>query len=284
MFIGVLLLIGANVVAQEGEGAAWLEELEAAVGPLSVNVENVDFAVDSFFDVFVEAVLREGLPSDVIDPELGGNPIFGEPGTAVPSEEVTRVIRELGPELYLTLRAADTPTFGPVDLTPGAAVHKYDKEGRWSRGPHTFDIYTWVRVNQWIRASMNKTKIVWQVFKPGVYSTDCMYLNVHSNGGMRLTLANNGALAGPDGAATIPTFYGISEYIRTPPDMVLPDVTMGGARPIIDWIPNNQEASAPVPPHILLKVWNAINVGSGVAPGTYTAPGASAVITVFPTF
>jgi hypothetical protein len=131
---------------------------------------------------------------------------------------------------------------------------------------------------------MNKTKIVWQVFKPGVYSTDCMYLNVHSNGDMRLTLANNGALAGPDGAATIPTFYGISEYMRTPPDLVLSDVTMGGARPIIDWVPNNQEGSASLPPHMLLKVWNAINVGSEVAPGTYTTPGASAVITVFPTF
>jgi hypothetical protein len=284
VFIGIFLLLAGNAVAQDPEGEAWLRELEAATDPLSVNVEGVQFAVDSFFDVFVEAVLREGLPDGVVDPALGGNDMFGEPGTAVPSEVVTQVIREMGPELFLALRAVDTPTFGPVDLTPGAAVYKYDKEGRWSRGPHTFNIYTWVKVNQWIRAAMNKTKIVWKVFKPGIYSTDCMYLNIHSNGDMRVTLANNGPLAAPDGTAAIPTLYGISEYIRTPQDLVLPGVTMAGARPVIDWVPNGAEGSAVLPPHILLKVWNAINVGSEVAPGTYSTGRESAVITVFPTF
>lgn len=58
LFIGIFLLVCGNVIAQEPEGEAWLKELEAAIGPLSVNVETVDFAADSFFDVFVETVLE----------------------------------------------------------------------------------------------------------------------------------------------------------------------------------------------------------------------------------
>lgn len=276
LFIGVFLLVSGNVLAQQAEGEAWLEQLEAAIGPLSINVENLDFAVDSFFDVFVETVLREGLPDGVDDPLLG---------TPLSSEEVTAIIRDMGPELFLALGRVEIPDIGVVDLTPGAAVYKYDKEGRWSRGPHTFDIYTWARVNQWIRASMNKTKIVWKVFKPGTYSTDCMYLNIHSNGNMNLTLTNNGPLMGPDGTAAIPTVYGISEYIQTTQDLVLDGVTMAGARAVIDWLENGQSRTAEkLPPHILLKVWNAIDVNSGVGPGTYTTDGPSAVITVAPTF
>jgi hypothetical protein len=131
---------------------------------------------------------------------------------------------------------------------------------------------------------MNKSKIVWKVFKPGVYSTDCMYLNVHSNGDMRLILTNNGALVGPDGAAAIPTQYALSRYIQTPQDLVLQGLTMAGAEPVINWVGNGGEDSAAVGAHALVKVWNAISVNSAVRPGLYTTNGPSAVITVVPTF
>jgi hypothetical protein len=277
--IALTFITGAILWAQdvppdllEGtQGESWLRELDAATqDELSINVEEVQFAVDSFFDVFVETVLREGLPADIVDPELG---------TSLTSEEVTNILREQGPELFNTLGRVETPTFGPVTLAPGAAVYKWDREGRSSRGPHRFNLYTWARVNQWIRASMNKTKIAWNVFKPGVYSTDCMYLNVHSNGNMMLTLDNYGPLTGP--AGTIPTAYALSTYISTPNDLVLYGRTMGGARPIINWVRDAENGTANVGPHRLVKVWNSINVRENVGPGLYTTPnGPSAVITV----
>jgi hypothetical protein len=277
--IALTFFTGAILWAQNGppdllkgtEGESWLREMDAATQEeLSINVEEIQFEVESFFDVFVETVLREGLPADIDDPELG---------TALTSEEVTNILREQGPELFDNLASVETPTFGPVNLAPGAAVHKWDREGRSSRGPHTFNLYTWARVNQWIRASMNKTKIAWNVFKPGRYSTDCMYLNVHSNGNMMLTLDNKGPLTGP--AGTIPTAYALSTYIQTPNDLVLYGRTMGNARPIIDWVEDEESGTANVGPHRLVKVWNSINVRENVGPGLYTTPaGPSAVITV----
>lgn len=253
------------------EGESWLREVDAATeDDLSINVEEIEFEDDSFFDVFVETVLREGLPADIKDPELG---------TSLTSDEVTEILREQGPELFDALGGVETPTFGPVNLAPGAAVYKWDKEGRSSRGPHRFNLYTWARVNQWIRASMNKTKIAWTVFKPGVYSTDCMYLNVHSNGNMVLTLDNYGPLTGP--AGTIPTAYALSKYIQTPKDLVLYGKTMGNAVPIINWVDDGENETANLGAHTLIKVWNSIRVNGNVGPGLYSTPnGPSAVITL----
>jgi hypothetical protein len=257
------------------EGAEWLagiEELAAAAEGLSINVEEVQFAVESFFDVFVDAVLREGLPPDVEDPLLG---------TALTPDEVTDIIRRQGPELYELLRLV-LPDGQVIPVAPGALVFKWDREGRWSRGPHKIEIYNWVRINQWIRASMSASKLVWKVFKPGVYSTDCMYLNVHSNGAMTLTLDNLGPLTGDAGTAGVNTAYALSEYIQTPPDLVLLGQTMGGANPVIDWVPDQATGEVGVGPHALVKVWNSIEVSSFAPPGLYTTNGPSAVITVAP--
>jgi len=208
----------------------------------------------------------------VVDPDLG---------TALTSEEVTAIIQGQGPELFNELGIVNLPLpFAPADLTPGAAVYKWGREGRWSRGPHTFDILTTAKVDQWIRASMNKSRIAWKVFKPGDYSTDCMYLNVHSNGNLKLILDNYGPLTSPDGT-TIPTEYALTDYIQTPNDAVFQGQTTQGAAPIINWVGDGGSGSAEVGPHKLVKVWNYINVGSNVGPGLYSTPdGPSAVITV----
>ena len=257
-------------------GAEWLAEIEelARLGNASINVEEMQFNVDSFFDVFVEVVLREGLPRDVQDPNLGPR---------MESDDVTRTIEELGPELREALRLV-LPDGTEIPVAPGAAVFKWDKEGRLCTGPHRFEIYNWVRVNQWIRASMNASKLVWKVFKPGTYSTDCMYLNVHSNAGMKLTLENLGPLVGGATAEGIATEYALSQYISTPMDLVLSGRDMLGAAPVIDWVPDGGIGEQEVGPHALVKVWNSITVGSSVAPGLFTTPdGPSAVITVAPT-
>jgi hypothetical protein len=275
LLISILLFLGGYAASDPlaDEGAEWLNAVEeAAAQELSINVEDVNFAFDSFFDVFVEVVLREGLPSDMEDPILG---------TALTSEEVSEIIRRQGPELFQVLPRLVLPDGQVVPTAPGAAVYKWDPEGRWSRGPHRFAIYNWVMVNQWIRASMNTTKLVWKVFKPGVYSTDCMYLNVHSNGNMLLTLDNLGPLADAAGN-TIETAYGFSSYIYTDPDLVLPGQSMGGADMLMEWVPDGGFGRLPVGPHQLVKVWNSISVGSGAAPGLFTTDGPSAVITVIP--
>lgn len=277
-FVILLLVIGGAAFAQEpppmppDEGGEWLLLVEEATQEgVTVNVEEVTFANESFFDVFVEIVLREGLPPDIQDPVLG---------TALSSDEVTEIIRTEGPELYETLGRVELADGRVVQLAPGAAVYKWDKEGRWSKGPHRFEIYTWVMVNQWIRASMNTSKLVWKVFKPGVYSTDCMYMNVHSNGTMLLTLENNGPLADPAGDI-MGTAYALSQYIQTPPDLVVAGQTMLDATPVIDWVPDQAAAEATVGRHALIKVWNSINVSGNAGPGLYTTPnGPSAVITV----
>ncbi len=272
--VGIILLMSISLFAQlDGtDGEKWLEEMEEATREgLSMNVEEIQFANDSFFDVFVETVLREGLPEGVVDPELG---------TALTSEEVTRILRAQGPELVNALRPVQLPNFGLVQLAPGAAVKKWDKEARWSRGPHVLNLYTWARVNQWIRISMNKSKIAWSVYKPGRYSTDCMYLNIHSNGKIRMNLDNYGPLTGPAGT-TVPTSYALSKYIQTPPDHVFVRKTMNGAEPVIDWVDDGQSGTADVGNHTLVKVWNHINVHENVGPGLYSTPdGPSAVITV----
>ena len=245
----LFLVFGGNAVAQiPDEGSEWLKLLEEATAEgLSINVEEQQFAVDSFFDVFVEVVLREGLPPDVEDPLLG---------TALSSEEVSAIIREQGPELFELLGRVQLPTGQVITLAPGAAVFKWDPEGRWSRGPHRFDIYTWVRVNQWIRASMNTSKFVWNVFKPGVYSTDSMYMNLHSNGPMTLTLQNNGPLTDPAGEV-LRSSYALSRYIQTPNNLVVAGQSMLGATPVVDWVPDGAAGEASVGNHILLKVWNS---------------------------
>lgn len=259
-------------------GAEWLSELEelARLGNASINVEEMEFNNDSFFDVFVDVVLREGLPRDIQDPNF--------PEGGLDSDDVTRIIEELGPELREALRLV-LPDGTEISVAPGAAVFKWDKEGRWCTGPHSFEIYNWVRVNQWIRASMNTSKLVWKVFKPGTYSTDCMYLNVHSNAGMKLTLENLGPLLGDATTdAEISTEYALSQYISTPMDLVLSGRDMLGAPPVIDWVPDGGIGEQEVGPHALVKVWNSITVGSSVAPGLFTTPdGPSAVITVAPT-
>jgi hypothetical protein len=278
--VALMLITGGLSFAQEpptvpDEGGEWLGLVEEATQEgVTVNVEEVTFANDSFFDVFVNVVLREGLPPDIQDPLLG---------TALSSDEVTEIIRSQGPELYDALQRVQLSDGRVVQVAPGAAVFKWDPEGRWSRGPHRFEIYTWVMVNQWIRASMNTSKLVWKVFKPGVYSTDCMYMNVHSNGRMRLTLENNGPLTDPAGE-TMGTAYALSEYIQTPVDLVVAGQTMLGATPVIDWVPDQAAGEAVVGRHALVKVWNSINVNGNAGPGLYTTPGASAVITVAPEF
>lgn len=275
-FAAFFFIIGGAVSADPppDEGGAWFAEIDAISRlPQSVNVEDIQFEMDSFFDVFVEVVLREGLPAGAQD----------DLGTALSSDDVTDIILEQGPELYETLRLV-LPDGDEISVAPGAAAHQWDPEGRWNRGPHTFDIYNWVSVNQWIRASMSSSKLVWKVFKPGEYSSDCMYLNVHSNANMRLTLDNFGPLIGDDGTEGVATAYALSEYIRTPKDLVLTGREMAGATPVIDWVPDGESGEQEVGPHTLVKVWNSIRVGSSLSPGFYATPdGPSAVITVAPT-
>jgi hypothetical protein len=272
-----LFVLGGALSADPppGEGAEWLAEIEslARMDQSSVNVETVEFAVDSFFDVFVNVVLREGLPEGAQD----------DLGTALSSDEVTAIIQSRGPELRRDLQLV-MPDGTAIPVAPGAAVFKWDAEGRWCRGPHIFDIYNWVMVNQWIRASMNSTKLVWKVFKPGEYSTDCMYLNVHSNGAMELTLANYGPLVSDTTTTAVATEYALSEYINTEKDLVLAGRDMLDATPVINWVPDGATGGTNVGPHALVKVWNYINVSSYAPPGLYTTPnGPSAVITVAPT-
>jgi hypothetical protein len=287
VLIGIFLLLGGTVTAQVTEPPVTVDEWLGAVEKYTAEiVSSVDVGaatIESFFDVFVEVVLREGLEES--------DPVLGRPMT---TEEVTEALRTTDgvEDLLGTLGGLQIPNPNPelppiiVDLTPGAAAFKWGRAGRWSRGPHEFYINNGVRVNQWIRASMNKTNIFWKVLKPGTYSTDCMYLNVHSNGPMTVTLTNSGPLVGPGGSVL--TDYALSEYIPTPQDWVEQGRrtfdAAGTVPAVINWVGMDpgSTGSADIGPHKLMKVWNYIEVNSLAGPGDYgTADGGpSAVITV----
>jgi hypothetical protein len=256
---------------------------------------------DSFFDVFFEAI-EDATEDQSVDPEEVLTPeqavefeetVLMEEAEGLPddmqridSDEVTRILRGM-PELFNALGEVELELPDPiglinVNLTPGAAVIKWDPEGRWCSGPHIFNIYTVAKVNQWIRASMKKTRIAWKVFKPGRYVTDCMYMNVHSNAQVNVSLKNQGPLANPAGL-TIPTWYAISKYIQTLQDEVFYNNPPSGFDPIIDWVPDGEEGTNNLPSHAYVKLWNMIYVNKDVPPGLYTTANASAVITIIGT-
>lgn len=280
LLTGIIFLY-INTASAQTDADLHLQEFIGGVND-ALNEKSLDpgeFLTDSFFDVFVETVLREGLPADVDDPVLG---------RSLKPDEVTRTLREdlvdsdgVNP-LFEALGTAIGPNNTEIDLTPGAAVYKWGYAGRWCKGPHKFQINTKAMVNQWIRASMNKTNIYWKVFKPGIYTTDCMYLNVHSNGKMDIQLQNMGPLVGPDGQE-IPTKYALTDYFYTNtevfPNDKLAEIT--GNDPIVDWV---TDPTAPgqfeVDQHKLVKVWNSVAVGSHIRPGEYSTDGPSAIITV----
>ncbi len=271
--LGVIVFLSVNLFGQfEGsEGQEWLNSLKQAIDreQIEINVEEIDFENKSFFDIYVNSILRASVPEGMEIPGIGTN---------LSSQEVTDIIMAMGPELIQALPNIDMGN-DSVQLDPGAAVKKWDPEGRWSKGPHKLDIENWVQVNQWIRAASNTSKFSWGIFAPGTYSTDCMLLSVNSNADVMIDIENYGPLKGPDGA--ISTSYALSKYTETEPGQVFTGKTMNGAEPLSNWIEDGQRSVNEVGKGGLIKVWNSIDINGDLSPGLYTTPeGRSATITI----
>jgi len=256
------------------EGDTFLGMLEDAIKKspqASVKVEELFADEPDMADLYVRTVLQEGLPEGLDDPELG---------PALTSDQVTEIIQEeIGLRVPGRLELGDGTV---VNLAPGAAVWKWGGQGRWCRGPHVFRITNRALVNQWIRASMNKTNIAWKVFKPGIYTTDCMYLNVHSNGRVRVQLKNGGPLIGENGE--IPSKFALTGYVSTFAgngysdrvfrgdnlDDILSSLDTGASVETDGWIDDpDTPGYVDVDYHKLFKLWNSIYVNSNVRPGLY---------------
>jgi hypothetical protein len=265
--IVAVLLLGGSLFAQTPDD--WLALIEEQLAGLSVDVRRLyEDQADSFFDDFVNLVEGE---------------------TTETADEVTAEIQARGRLLYTQLGGIEVPG-GVIDLTPGAAVYKYEPEGVWSSGPHRLELQTVAIVNQWIRASLRSSQILWKVIKPGIYVTDSMLMNIHSNGGVVVTLTNLGPLEYTDpitGAVhEIETAYAMTDFFNTLPNEVYrgPDLPAGTVA-LIDWVNDTGTeppvGSATLGPHTLVKLWNRIFVDSNDPPGRYETPnGPSAVITL----
>jgi len=284
--VGTMCLWAITAGAQDIQGTPggeFVEAVDLALQRQPLSLNPAEYLADSFFDVFVEIVLEEGITDDM---EIPGIVNPGKMLAPMTSDEVTQRIRQDMPQLFEALPELNVTVDGttqPVPVAPGAAVYKWGHAGRWSRGPHVFNIQTTAKVYQWIRASIYATNIVWTVFKPGAYSTDCIYLNLHSNAGLSVALTNNGPLVGttPSGVnVVIPTAYALSDYVTTAMNEVFLGQTTQGATIQVGWVPDGASGTGVLPAHKMLKLWNFVRVGSDVPPGTYATSGPSAVLTV----